>query len=542
MCAIEERLRPMRSRSHWSKQSRMQNEKLKKRLTELTKGSTRYGREMSLAWSIPLARMGWILFILLVAETSLWAQNVTLSAGLNMIVGRHPEAMTLADFNEDGFLDVATANRNSDDVTVLLGNGNGTFQAPISLGAGKSPMGIAAGDMDRDGHVDLVVAETQADRLVILQGRGNGLFGPLYRYPTGKGPTKVALADLDQDRDLDVVTVNSGWRGHYPPFSLAILLNQGNGQLSEARFYEQGARHGMFPTDVSVKDLNGDSLPDLTVTWSQPGWRTPNGLVTVLVNKGQGEFEPALEMRAGLTLSAVAQADFNGDKRVDLVVTSAHTDEVRVLLANQFGQYAKGQSLKTGFTPVAVAIGHLNADDASDIVVANHASSSVSVFLGMGDGTFRPAGHFAVGQMPTGLGVRDLDGDEIADIVTVNSVSNDLTILLSGRKGIPSITLSTEQLVFARQEKDAGTKTVIVSNIGLGPLRILDVELGGQAPAAFVVDDDNCRGVTLETGKWCKVHVDFTAKTPGTHHAQLIIWDNAPGSPHFIVLRGRIEG
>lgn len=473
-----------------------------------------------------------------------FAQNLVLTPVLPAQVGAHPEGLTVGDFNEDGRLDVATANRDSDDVSVLLGNGNGTFQSAYSFGVGRSPTCITVGDLNRDGTLDLVVAEAGADRVAVLLGKGDGFFDPPVSYPTGKGPTFLAVADVDRDHDLDLVVVNSGRFGYYPPFSWSVLLNQGSGDFVSAYQFQKPGQDDVFPTSLSLADLNDDGLPEVTLTWSQPSWRTPNGYVSVFQNQGGGAFSLWQTIQAGFTLSAVTQTDVDDDGNLDLIVTSLFTDSVKVLLQQRPGRYTKPADLGVGFSPVAVTYDDLDGDDHLDLISTNRTSNSTSILLGRGDGSFQPAGHYAAGVMPTAMGIEDFDGDGLPDVVTANAGSNDVSILLSGKAVIPSITLSADRLQFS-EDFDAPAQRMLhvtVSNVGLGPLHVSNVVLEGPDAHAFSLDQKSCVGATLLTGKLCTLHVHFTSTRPGVHQASVRIFDNAPGGPRVVMLSGTVEG
>jgi len=472
-----------------------------------------------------------------------FAQNLVMSPVLPVQVGKHPEGLTVGDFNNDSHMDVATANSDSDDVTILLGNGNGTFQSGVSFGVGKSPMFLTSGFLNRDDILDLVLAETGADGIMVLLGKGDGLFHEPVSYSSGKGPTYLALGDLDGDGDLDVVSVNSGRFGNYPPFSLSILLNQGDGRLESARTIVQNGYEGLFPTGVALSDLNGDGLLELVVTWSQPSWRTPDGMVKIYLNKGNGKFVYDRDIQAGLTLSAVHQADLDENGQVDLVAASIFTDSLMVLLQQEKNHYTKPVQLEVGFSPVALTIIDLDGDGRLDLVSTNRASNSISVLLGTGYGTFQSGGHFSVGLTPTALGVLDLNEDSFPDIVTVNSGSDDMSILLSGRSGIPAMTISATSLEFARSDlSSSGPQSLILSNVGLAPLTISRLFLDGPGSDAFELAQTDCAGKTLTTGKHCVIGIRLALQTPGRYDALLKIWDNAPGAPHLVTLSGVIMG
>ncbi len=472
------------------------------------------------------------------------AQNLVFTPVMSAGVGAHPEGLVVGDFNDDGRLDIATSNSESDDVSFLLGNGNGTFRSVYSVGVGQSPMGLVTGDLNRDGIPDLVVAEAGDDRVSVLMGKGKGRFDRPAPYPSGQGPTAVSLGDLDGDGDLDMVVVNSGRFGHYPPFSWSVLLNRGEGDFLPARRFEEQGQEGLFPTDVSLADLNGDGLPDVTVTWSQPSWRKPNGSVSVFQNQGQGRLTPWYTIPAGFTLSAVTQTDVDDDGALDLLVTSVFTDSVNVLLQRSPGRYTPPARLVAGFGPVMLACEDLNGDGPCDLITTNRTAQSVSLFRGRGDGSFQPAGQYAVGAVPTAMGIEDFDEDGLPDIVTANSGSDDVSVLLSGKAVIPSIILSTDTIRFAENGDAPAQQTlpVTVSNVGLGALRIAGVALEGPGAHAFSVDEASCVGAALATGERCALPVHFKSLAPGTHQAWLRIFDNAPGGPRMVTLRGTDAG
>jgi hypothetical protein len=464
-----------------------------------------------------------------------------------MPVGRSPQALATGDFNGDGFWDLATVNGTSDDVSVLLGNGNGTFRSAVSFGVGKIPLALVTSDLDRDGILDLVLALTGSDRVIVLKGDGKGLFHPFVSQGAGKGTTFLAVRDVNGDGWGDVVAVNSGRFGYYPPFNLSVLLNDGQGMLQDPVTYENEGRDGMFPTGVLVEDLTGDGLPDLAVSWSQPSWRSPNGLISILENTGQGVFTPFKEVHAGFTLSAIHSADFDRNGLVDLVVTSLFADTFRVVLQQEKGEFQPLDPIKVGFAPVGLSIQDFDSDGAVDIVVVNRDSNSLSLMLGDGKGTFHSAGHFGVGATPAAVVVQDFDQDQFPDLATANTNADGVSVLLSGGGAIPLASMSTDALVF---EIDSGEKTplpsrqqmVRLSNIGLGLLRIVDIAISGTGAAAFSMTDNTCADVTLHTGDSCTLQVGFSARTQGTHHATLAIQDNGNGSPRLVTLKGMVKG
>ena len=115
-----------------------------------------------------------------------------LSAARSYEVGERPEEVTIADFNKDGRPDLAVANQDSGNVSILLGRPGGSFEAIAVLSVGAGPMSVTPSDFNRDGKVDLAVANYNSNNISILLGNGNGDFRTATEYAVGSGPRTVA--------------------------------------------------------------------------------------------------------------------------------------------------------------------------------------------------------------------------------------------------------------------------------------------------------------------------------------------------------------
>ena len=155
-----------------------------------------------------------------------------------LVGGIQPMGLALGDFNNDSKLDVATADYGSNDVAILLGNGNGTFQTPtleaLAPGLSVQPLAIASADVNKDGILDLVTANSGTNDVSVLLGNGDGTFSVYASYGTGSGatsPSNVALGDVNHDGNVDIVVANygSGTAG------LAVLLGNGDGTFRVRR-------------------------------------------------------------------------------------------------------------------------------------------------------------------------------------------------------------------------------------------------------------------------------------------------------------------
>ena len=112
------------------------------------------------------------------------------------------------DFNGDGRPDLAVANYGSNDVSVLLGNGDGTFQPQVTYAVGSSPVALVAGDFNGDGRPDLAVANYGANDVSVLLGNGDGTFQPQVTYAVGSSPTALVAGDFNGDGRTDLAVAN----------------------------------------------------------------------------------------------------------------------------------------------------------------------------------------------------------------------------------------------------------------------------------------------------------------------------------------------
>jgi Bacterial Ig-like domain (group 3)/FG-GAP-like repeat len=199
--------------------------------------------------------------------------------------------LAVADLNGDGHLDVVMGGgqgvANEAIVSVLLGNGDGTFQPEISYDAGGTgPSFLAVADVSGDGHPDVVVAMSESSGVLsVLLGKGDGtLQAPVVYNAGGDSTTSVAIADVNGDGHPDLIAASSyNTTGSPGPGELGVLLGNGDGTFQAAQAFPSG---GSGQTSVAVADVNGDGKPDLLLAnfCSAICTGTPHGTVGVLLN------------------------------------------------------------------------------------------------------------------------------------------------------------------------------------------------------------------------------------------------------------------
>jgi len=366
------------------------------------------------------------------------AQTVSFTARVDYPVGANPSSVVVGDFNGDGVPDFATANYGANTVSVLLGNGDGTFQAARTFAtAGFNPEFVALGDVNGDGRQDLAVAHSGStpSTVSVLRGNGDGTFQAARVFATGQGSLSVAVGDFNGDGRPDLVAAN------YYSNDVSVLLGNGDGTFQPAQSFPTA---GMNPVTVAVGDFNGDGRPDLAVT---NGANTTSGAVpgnlAVLLGNGDGTFQAARTIDVGITPAFVAVRDVNGDGRPDLAVANFRSNDASVLLGNGDGTFQAPRNFNTGTGPLSMAVGDVNSDGQPDLAVANfdfniQGPNTVSVLLGNGDGTFQAAQAFSAGTNPASVAVGDFNGDVRQDLAVGNFNSDNVSVLINNTAIAPN--------------------------------------------------------------------------------------------------------
>ncbi len=332
-------------------------------------------------------------------------------------VGANPQAVAVGDFNGDGIPDLAVANGDDDTVSILLGQGDGTFVNAGTLATDLYPLAVVATDLAGDGIEDLVVVNRDSSTLTVYLGNGDSTFQPGRVYAVGLFPSAVAVADVTGDGVPDLVVADTADAG------VDVLLGNGDGTFQTPIYSAVGG----FPVALAVADVNGDGLAD--VVTANPGSNT----ISVLLGNGDGSFRLDSQRiyRVGTGPVGVAAADLTGDGIPDLAVANNGSNTVSVLLGNGDGSFQPARSFAAGAGPTAIVATDVNGDGVPDLAVANQNDNTVSVLVGDGDGSFRSAVNFGVSAGPAALAAADFNGDQATDLVTADSEANTVSVLLN---------------------------------------------------------------------------------------------------------------
>jgi hypothetical protein len=336
----------------------------------------------------------------------------TFTAGPTFPTGADPlVGIAVADFNSDGKPDLALINGAGlggvgSGVTILLGNGDGSFGSDITYGASNSgladPSSVVAADFNGDGKPDLAVSIVTGSTAILLNN-GDGTFGPVQTIP---GVTVDAAADLRGDGRMDLVGTDGS--------RAVVLLGNGDGTFQAPVRYGAGPN----PFDVIATDLDGDGKPDLAVFGTDSGGPVlPGATIAVLRGNGDGTFAapqtiPAVAPSGGVRQGLVAD-DFNGDGHPDVALLGS--DTVSILLGRGDGSLADAAYSPTGGAALSVAVGDFNGDGQAD--VAAQVGGRVEVLSGRGNGTYQTAASFPAGPGGFGIVAGDFTGHGNTDVI-----------------------------------------------------------------------------------------------------------------------------
>lgn len=333
-------------------------------------------------------------------------------------VGRNPTSVTTADFDQDGFTDLITTNIGNNSLSILFGNGDGTFKEQVVLDVAREPRALALDDYNGDGRTDLAVACSGSDQVAIFLGLASGTFGTGHRYSMHRTPVSIASGDFNGDQRPDLVVALRNDK-------IKVLLGNGDGSFRDGAQYE----YGDTPTSLAVTDLNRDGKLDLAVSNGGP----MSSAVSIWPGNGDGTFRSPTDYRTGKRPLGVGFADFNSDQITDLLVINGEKDSFTIFLGNGDGTFQEGKEAGADAGPMYGVARDFNGDRLIDVAIVNIQSSNLSILFGRGDGTFQyPPMNYRTKGGPFAIATLKLTSQakEEPGLVTANNGAGSISIFL----------------------------------------------------------------------------------------------------------------
>jgi VCBS repeat protein/centrosomal CEP192-like protein/FG-GAP repeat protein len=451
-------------------------------------------------------------------------------------VSRLAQSLAVGDFNRDGKLDLAVASEGATGVSVLLGNGDGTFRAAVNYSVPVAPDRVAVADLRNIGIQDLVVTNFN-DSVSVLLGNGDGTFQPAVNYPTPPAPTYVAVGDFNGDHILDIVTLEVTGYCH----CISVLLGKGDGTFQEPAITANLADPA---SAIGVGDFNGDGKLDIAAAWF---FGTGSG-VDILLGNGDGTFRlDGTYPDPDVGVFPVTVADLRGNGKLDLAIPGGN-EGVGVLLGNGDGTFGpvKFYGTLVAFAD-SVAVGDVNGDGKPDLVVGAgcigpficyKGLSPVEVLLGSGDGTFQPPATYPAGTENGEVALGDFNGDKLLDVAIVGSISstyeyNDVFTLLN--TGVVSFSPSTPFFFPAQVVGTTSTPlSTTLTNTGSTTLTISSIRINGP----YQLDSSTTCGSSVAPGGNCTLAAVFSPTLQGSKTGLIAISDSASTKLQIIELQG----
>jgi hypothetical protein len=335
-------------------------------------------------------------------------------------------SIAAVDLNHDGKLDLVAGpwQYYPGGVSVLLGNGDGTFQTPVFYGTQDTASGpnvVATADFNGDGFPDVVTANYDGYDTTVFLGKGDGTLQPGATYPSSINPVGIVTADFNGDGFQDFASL-AGYSE-----SAEVVVDIGNGDGTFASYLTHPVPS--YPYSLADGDFNGDGKPDMAIT----GFNNP-GSVSVLLNKGKDVFHVVTDKNAGKVPAKSVTGDFNNDKVLDFVVAQGSGQQyLTTLLGENNGKFRSPINLPISSIPYNLVAADFNLDGNLDVAAGLQTTQGVTVYGGKGDGTFTVVSQTSIGADAIQTYTADFNGDSKPDLAV--TTDNGVSILLGNGDG-----------------------------------------------------------------------------------------------------------
>jgi gliding motility-associated-like protein len=436
-----------------------------------------------------------------------------ITAKVDFTTGTNPADVAIGDLDGDGKPDLAITNRSSNTVSLYRNTSASgsitasSFAAKVDFTTGTNPRGVAIGDLDGDGKPDLAVSNYSSNTVSVFHNTSASgsitasSFDAKVDFPIGNGPIGLAIGDVDGDGKPDLSVVNSASN------TVSILRHTSTtGSITASSFNAKvDFTTGTVPISVSLRDLDGDGKPDLSVA--------NNGSNTLSVFRNTStsgsitasSFAAKVDFATGNGAIGVAIGDLDGDGKPDLSVANNGSSTVSVFRNTSTSgsitssSFAAKVDFTTGIAPFGVTMGDLDGDGKPELVVPNNSSNTVSIFRNTAvsgsitTSSFSTKVDFTTGSGPFSVAIGDLDGDGKPDLAAPNFSSNTVSVLRNSPIFPPAIAS------FIPASGPVGT-SVTITGTGFNATAANNIVFFGATMATVTAASPTSLTVTVPTG------------------------------------------
>lgn len=323
-----------------------------------------------------------------------------------------PTLVTHADWNSDGNQDVAVIHTGTNEISLLLGRGNGLFSAGVSLINVIGARGLLGGDWNKDNKMDLAVSVGGTSSVRIFMGKGDGTFETPVDYTVGAGPSKLVVADFNSDGFIDIAVVCQ--TGNV----VSVLLGSGDGTFGS----RADAATGSGPSDLGFGDINEDQIVDLVIS------EESNSNIGILIGKGDGSFQTVVSTTTGGSPIGIEVQDFNNDTHLDVVSLNSADGMVSVFLGLGDGSFQARIDYVCGISPLGLVAGDYDGNGRLDVALTNSSDQKLTILFNSGGGALSNQLVIDVKTSLGGLLVSDFNNDGSLDLLATETNNNQVQL------------------------------------------------------------------------------------------------------------------
>lgn len=317
------------------------------------------------------------------------------------------------DLNNDGFSDLSLTNEISNDVRVFLNDGNGFYDSKVvyPVFGASSPSANEGADFNGDGEIDLAIVSGGNNQMTVMMGNGTGTYSSFTNYTSGSSVRGVAVLDLDVDGDADLVTANRIGN------NLRLFFNDGLGGFATSSTLEAGCT---AETAVMPGDANEDGIMDLFV-----GCYSGQRLI-IMLGDGNGGLVTSANIFSGGQVWMLVVGDLNGDGHLDVASANSFANNTAVSFGDGAGSLSPVTLYPAGNLTLAIDMGDIDGDGDLDIVTSHYLSAEYIMWENNGAGVLTLRKSYPSSSTGSCALLHDRDGDGDLDMSLVDETDDSL--------------------------------------------------------------------------------------------------------------------